>query len=57
MNVTGRLHGRLASTGYGRTSHKLTSATGETAWSLAMCFNEIPLFGCHHYAERTVVCL
>ena len=56
-NVTGRLHGRLASTGYGRTSHKLASVTGETAWSLTVCFDEIPLVGCHRYAERTVACL
>ena len=28
-NVTGHLHGRLASTGYGRPSHELSSATGD----------------------------
>ena len=55
--VTGRLLDRLAFTGYGRTSHRLASATGEAAWSLAMSFNEILLVDCHRYAERIVVCM
>ena len=41
-SVTGHLPGRLAFTGYGRTSHKLALATGEAAWLLTICFNEIP---------------
>ena len=53
----GRLLGRLAFTGYGRTSHRLASATGEVAWSLAMSFNEILLVDYHRYAERIVVCV
>ena len=57
MSVTGRLLGRLAFTGYGCTSHRMASATGEAAWSLAMSFNEILLVNCHHYAERIVVCV
>ena len=44
-------------TGYGRTSHKLASVTGEAAWSLAVCFNEILLVDFHRYAEGIVVCM
>ena len=54
MGVTGRLPGRLAFTGYGHTSHRRASVTGET-WLLAMSFNEIPLVDCHRYAERIAV--
>ena len=56
-SVTGRLLGQLAFTGYGRTSLRLASVTGEAAWSLAMSFNEILLVDCHRYAERIVVCV
>ena len=56
-SVTGCLLGRLAFTGYGRTSLKQASATGEVAWSLAMSFNEILLVDFHRHAERIVVCV
>ena len=56
-SVTGRLLGRLAFPGYGHTSLKLASVTGEADWSLAMSLNEILLVDCHRYAEGIVVCM